>query len=108
MACFVGRNRRYLDLEQSVAAWEVADTAAFFDEVQNGLLDHGLREPIFAAHLVKTSEAVREEVAVASPAAARYLLASLNRFLHSPIKQKHIRRLARQAVALVGRDFQGA
>lgn len=103
MACFVGRNRPYLDLDQSLAEWDVTDAAAFFDEVQNGLLDHGLREPIFAAHLVKTSEAVRDEVAVAMPSVARYLLAGLNRFLHTPIKQKHSRRLARQAAALVSR-----
>jgi len=30
----------------------------------------------------------------------------LNRFLHSPIKQKHVRRLARQAIDLVERDFR--
>jgi len=41
----------------------------------------------------------------ASDSCQRYLLAALNRFLHSPIKQKHVRRLARQALALVKRDF---
>lgn len=108
MACFVGRNRRYLDLDLSKTEreWTVQDPDGFFGEVTELLLDHGLREPIFAAHLVKTAQAVREELPNVSEVCHFYLLASLNRFLHSPIKQKHARRLARQAVALVGRDFQ--
>ena len=108
MACFVGRNRRYLDLElaQTEEDWAVADADDFFAEVGELLLDHGLREPIYAAHLVKTARAVQEELPGALEPSRPYLLASLNRFLHSPIKQKHARRFARQAVALVGRDFQ--
>ncbi len=106
MACFVGRNRRYLELAQTAEKWAVTDPECFFGEVAELLLDHGLREPIYAAHLVKTARAVREELPDASDACRFYLLAGLNRFLHSPIKQKHVRRLARQAVALVGRDFQ--
>ena len=34
------------------------------------------------------------------------LLAAFNRFFHSPLKQKHPRRLPRQAIALVRRDFE--
>ena len=105
MACFVGRNRRYLDLTLDEAAWDVADTDAFFGDVREMLLDHGVRQPIFSAHLVKTTQAVEEELSVASDTCRRYLLAGLNRFLHSPIKQKHVRRFARQAIALVSRDF---
>lgn len=108
MACFAGRNRRYLNLElaQTEGNWAVANTDGFFEEVAELLLDHGVREPIFAAHLVKTARAIQEELPDAFETCRFYLLASLNRFLHSPIKQKHVRRLARQAVALVGRDFQ--
>ena len=108
MACFVGRNRRYLDLElaQSEEEWTVPDSDAFFTEVRELLLDHGVREPIYAAHLVKTAQAVQEEAPHSSETGRHYLLASLNRFLHTPIKQKHVRRLARQAAALVGRDFR--
>lgn len=110
MACFVGRNRRYLDLElaQREEEWSVADADGFFEEVADLLLDHGLREPIFAAHLVKMARAVQEELPGALEQSRQYLLAGLNRFLHSPIKQKHARRFARQAVALVGRDFQAS
>jgi len=105
MACFVGRNRRYVDLALPETTWEVTDTDAFFGEVHEMLLDHGMRQPIFSAHWVKTAQAVEEELSVASDTCRRYLLAGLNRFLHSPIKQKHVRRLARQAIALVSRDF---
>ena len=105
MACFIGRNRRYLDLTLPETAWEVTDTDTFFDEVHEGLLDHGMRQPIFSAHLVKTTQAVEEELSMASDSCRRYLLAGLNRFLHSPLKQKHVRRFARQAIALVSRDF---
>ena len=108
MACFVGRNRRYLDLglARSEEKWAVADLDGFVTGVRELLLDHGVREPIYAAHLVKTAQAVQEEVPHTAEAARYYLLASLNRFLHTPVKQKHVRRLARQAVALVGRDFR--
>lgn len=105
MACFIGRNRRYLDLTLNETEWDVADADAFFDETHEMLLDHGIRVPIFSAHLVKTAQAVQEELPVASDPCQRYLLAGLNRFLHSPIKQKHVRRFARQAIALVSRDF---
>ncbi len=105
MACFVGRNRRYLDLTTPETDWDVADADTVFSEVREMLLDHGIRQPIYPAHLLKTTQAVREELPVASDTCRRYLLAGLNRFLYSPIKQKHVRRFARQAIALVGRDF---
>jgi nitrite reductase/ring-hydroxylating ferredoxin subunit len=107
MACFLGRNRPYLDRTVDAAAWAVADAAAFLAAARERHLDHGLREPIFAAHLVKTTEAVAAELPGASAWCGAALLAGLNRFLHSPLKQKHVRRLARQAIRLVQRDFAG-
>jgi nitrite reductase/ring-hydroxylating ferredoxin subunit len=105
MACFLGRNRPYLDLDIEEAAWHVADEEAFFATAHERILDHGIRDPIFSAHLIKPTAAVVEELPQASPSCRAALLASLNRFLNSPIKQQHIRRLARQAIALVQRDF---
>jgi hypothetical protein len=105
MACFLGRNRPYLDLGIDEGAWRVPDPDALFATSRERLLDHGLRDPIFSAHLVKTTTAVAEELPYASPSCAAALLAGLNRFLQSPLKQRHIRRLARQAIALVQRDF---
>jgi nitrite reductase/ring-hydroxylating ferredoxin subunit len=108
MACFLGRNRPYLDLGIDEAAWRVPEPDAFFAATYERILDHGMRDPIFSAHLVKTTVAVEEELPGASPSCRQALLASLNRFLHSPLKQIHVRRLARQAIALVQRDFAGA
>lgn len=105
IACFVGRNRQFIDPESDESPWYVDDRAGLFDEAYEFILDHGLRDPIFSAHLLKTTVAVEEEMTGASDACQRYLLAGLNRFLHSPIKQKHVRRLARQAIELVRRDF---
>ncbi len=105
MACFTGRNAAFLDRELDLGPWSVADPGAFWGDVHERLLDHGLRDPIFSAHLIKTSLAVEEEWPLASPSCRAALLTALARFLGSPIKQKHGRRLVKQAIALVGRDF---
>ena len=106
MACFVGRNRPFLDMDLEERAWFVDDREGFLEASHQKILDHGLRDPIFSAHVLKTTVAVEEELRAASPSCQRYLLAGLNRFLNSPIKQKHTRRLARQAIGLVRRDFE--
>lgn len=105
MACFLGRNRSYLDLDVEESPWLVDDAPAFFAVVEERVLDHGLRIPIFPAHLLKTTVAVQQELPHASASCRTFLLAGLNRFLNSPLKQKHTRRLARQAIDLVQRDF---
>ncbi len=105
MACFQGRNRKFVDRTVDKEEWRVEEPSSFFVEARDRLLDHGLRDPIFSAHLLKTSAAVQAELPYVSDSCADALLAGLNRFLHSPIKMKHVRRLARQAIALVARDF---
>ncbi len=106
MACFAGRNLHYIDQKSDGETWRVSNSAEFCAETHEHLLDHGFNEPIFAVHLLKTTLAVEAELPFASPACHEALLAGLNRFLHSSIKTKHVRRLARQAIALVARDFQ--
>jgi len=106
MACFLGRNFHYLDKNVDAEKWRVGDVAAFLAETHERLLDHGFNDPNFAVHLLKTTCAVEAELPLASPECREALLAGLNRFLHSPIKMKHTRRLARQAIALVSRDFE--
>jgi hypothetical protein len=98
--------RQYLDRSIDIEQWRVHDSVAFFDDAHERLLDHGINEPIYAVHLLKTTRAVEAELPFASPECRAALLASLNRFLHSPIRMKHARRLARQAIALVSRDFE--
>lgn len=106
MACFVGRNHAFLDQAIDVKDWLVDDTTEFFTGVRQTMLDHGFRDPIFSAHVVKTAVAVEEELPLASPSCQRFLLAALNRFFQSPIKQKHVRRFAHQAIDLVRRDYE--
>ena len=106
MACFVGRNHKYQDRSLDAGEWQVEDSGAFLETVHGVLLDHGLRDPIFSAHLVKTSLAIERELDEASESTRGWLLSGLNRFLNSPLKQKHVRRLARQAIDLVGRDHE--
>jgi nitrite reductase/ring-hydroxylating ferredoxin subunit len=106
MACFVGRNRPYLDRELDERRFEVEDEERFLEDLSRLRVDHGLRDPIFAVHVLKTSLAVERLLARASSGCRRVLLAALNRFAHAPIKQKHPLRFAHQALDLVGRDGQ--
>jgi nitrite reductase/ring-hydroxylating ferredoxin subunit len=105
MACFLGRNSAFIDRGLDTIPWKVSDPERFLESTFEGLLDHGLRDPIFPAHLLKTSVAVRDELPPASGPCRDALLASLNRLVHSPIKMKHVRRNVRQAMALVSRDY---
>lgn len=105
MACFVGRNRGYLQIEPDESSWRVDSLAELAEVVYELVLDHGFRDPIFSAHIVKTPVAIFEEHAHASESCQLHLRASLNRLLHATFKQKHVRRLARQAIDLVSRDY---
>ena len=105
IACFVGRGKACVDGDQDMSRWTVDDVGAFEAATYDRLLDHGHPLPIYSAHLLKTSLAVFEELPHATAPTQALLLASLNRFLHSPIKAKHARRLVRQGLELVGRDY---
>jgi nitrite reductase/ring-hydroxylating ferredoxin subunit len=106
MACFLGRNHPYLDETVDENEWRVQKPDAFFAKAYEDLLDHGINEPIYAVHVLKTTHAVEAELPFASADCGAALLASLNRYLHSSVKMKHVRRRARQAIALVSRDFR--
>jgi hypothetical protein len=99
MACFVGRNKRFLLPEPE----RVEGTDSIFGRAHEAVLDHGLSEPIFSAHLVKTLLAVERELSHVSPGCAGHLRAALGRFFSARIKEKHPLRTARQALALVSK-----
>jgi len=105
MACFTGRNAAYLDRDLDPSPFAVEDEEAFARTVTDRILDHGLRDPIFSAHILKTSRSVLARAPNASASCRSALLAALARFCAGPLKEKQIRRLAYQALALVGRDF---
>ncbi|TQV79700.1 Rieske (2Fe-2S) protein [Denitrobaculum tricleocarpae] len=102
MACFAGRNARYIDRHFDMSPWRVTDPVAFVCHNVGNLLDHGQFEYIVSCHQVKLTMAVADELA-AGPAAetAQTLAAGLNRFLNSPLKRRHSLRTARQAMAFV-------
>jgi nitrite reductase/ring-hydroxylating ferredoxin subunit len=102
MACFVGRNARYVDGGQDTTDWAVDDPQAFLDRSLRSLFDHGQPEFIVSAHLIKILAAVRAEVEAAPGAAfAPVLLAATNRFLNAPLKRRHTLRAANQALDFV-------
>jgi nitrite reductase/ring-hydroxylating ferredoxin subunit len=105
MACFPGRNARYIAADVDVAHWHVTDRDSFFAGMVDMLFDHGQPEPIIAVHLLKTTLAARDEAAHAlAPETAALVAAALNRFLHTPMKRKHVRRTVRQAADFVALD----
>ncbi len=103
MTCFSGRNAPYTDQTLDVDEWRVEDPAVFFEETASGIFDHGRNEDIVSVHLLKTTLAARAEAA-ADAGAAPTLAAALNRFIQSPLKRRHVRRAARQAMSFVTLD----
>lgn len=107
MALFYGRNTPYVDAGQPLEI-AIDDEALFWSNIEAHLLDHGIGQPILAAHHLKTALAVRAEAAEL-PAGDRTLLyQALWRYLSSPAKQKHLWRTMHQSLALIGKDFPSA
>ncbi len=104
MGCCAGRLRPFVDLEMDEAPWLVEEESTFLEECQTTVLDHGLDPPIYSSHLLKTFWALREELQ-SETLDRKYVLAGLNRFFHSRLRQKHPQRTMHQSLALVGKDF---
>jgi nitrite reductase/ring-hydroxylating ferredoxin subunit len=103
IACFIGRNSAYADVEFHAEAYAVADAESFFADSFNALFDHGRDRFIVSVHLLKTLRA-GEALSQALPYCAPLLAAGLNRFLHARIKGRHVLRTARQMLALVDEE----
>ena len=105
MACFSGRNAPYTGADEDAEAWRVDDTGAFIGEAVEGLFDHGAGEFIVSVHLLKTVMATRERLRAEPPdEVADLLAAGLNRFLHSRLKRRQVRRSVYQAMKFVAYD----
>tara|TARA_R110002167_G_scaffold82433_1_gene224960 strand:+ start:650 stop:2242 length:1593 start_codon:yes stop_codon:yes gene_type:complete len=105
MACFVGRNKAFVDPTLDEAAWRPADPAGYANAARRQVFDHGQFEYIVSAHLVKTACAVHDEIGAAPEAPwVPVLAAALNRFLNSPLKRKHTLRTARQSLDFVAAE----
>ncbi|MCA8938920.1 MAG: Rieske (2Fe-2S) protein [Planctomycetes bacterium] len=105
MACFIGRNRPAIDETIREEDWRVSDQAAFRKTLRDKIFDHGLAEPIFSSHVLKTGLAVFQLADQASEACRDSLFAALNRMFSAPLKEKQVRRIAFQAIDLVSKDF---
>ena len=103
LACFIGRNSTWLDPDIDGAAFAVADPRTFIDQSKAGLFDHGRDGFIISVHVLKTLMAA-EALAAAMPEHAATLHAAINRFVHAPMKRRHVLRTARQMRAFVAEE----
>ncbi|WP_420345770.1 Rieske (2Fe-2S) protein [Pelagibius sp.] len=105
IGCFIGRNAAYVDRGYDARRWRVDDPDAFFEREMRALFDHAQPEYIVSVHLVKLLSAAKEEI-TADPAApwVSDMLAAVNRFLHEPLKRKHAKRTAQQALGFVAAE----
>jgi hypothetical protein len=108
LALFTGRVQPFLDRDAETSSWWVEDATSFFATAVERLFDHGVREPIFACHLLKTTLAARELAPALGVTARAALLGGVRRFLESPLKQKHALRTVRLALQLVGLDYEAS
>jgi nitrite reductase/ring-hydroxylating ferredoxin subunit len=103
LACFIGRNAGYVDPDLDAERFAVADPELFFPEQLEKMLDHGRDRFIISVHLLKTLCA-GATLHAALPGQVPSLPAALNRFLHAPMKGRHVLRTARQMRALVDQE----
>jgi len=106
MACFYGRNTYYTDSTINEDLFQVGNHEEFKKNTLNKILDHGIRPPIFSAHYLKTSLAIFEEGDQLNQMEREILYRPLKRFFDSPLKAKHIKRVARQTLQLISKDYQ--
>lgn len=102
MACFLGRNKRFLLADQDVSRFKIEVPETLFPKAYDLILDHGAGLNIISCHKLKTTLAVRNALTHMDNAHHEVVLSALNRYLFEPYKEKHARRLARQALDLVG------
>jgi len=103
LACFIGRNAGYIDAGHDTSRYAVRDPERFLDDSVRDLFDHGRDRFIISVHLTKTLLA-GINLMRADPALTPVLTAALNRFLHAPIKGRHVLRTARQMRELVEQE----
>jgi nitrite reductase/ring-hydroxylating ferredoxin subunit len=102
MACFLGRSAPYVDRAADQGRWRLDGLPALTARALDRIFDHGEPDYIHSVHLLKTYMAAEEEIAAGLPAeGASVLTAAVNRYLHEPLKRRHIRRTARQALEFV-------
>lgn len=104
LACFAGRNAGFTDFTQDMDAWFYDDSDAGMAQLLSEVLDHGQAEYIVSVHWLKTSLSVRNLSRHLPAEDSAQLHAALNRFVHSRIKRRNVRRVAHQALSFVAKD----
>jgi nitrite reductase/ring-hydroxylating ferredoxin subunit len=104
MACFNGRNAAFTTPDFDIERWCADDPANQLQSLIDKVLDHGEAEHIVSVHLLKTTLAVRSEIAALDKADAQLLVAALTRFIESPLKRRQARRTAHQSLQFVARE----
>ena len=105
LACFYGRNSPFVDVNISPNDFDIEHLSEWKSQIRNLIFDHGIGEPIVSTHLLKTAVAVWEEGTILTDRDKNILWRSFQRFVQSPLKRKHARRITKQAFSLVSKDF---
>ena len=104
MACFSGRNAAFILKSGDIDNWRTDDIEGGFRQLVSEVLDHGLPEYIVSVHWLKTVLAAREECRFLTPEDQQIIFAAVNRFIHSPLKRRHLRRTAYQSLNFVDKE----
>jgi nitrite reductase/ring-hydroxylating ferredoxin subunit len=103
MACFVGRNARYLSTSQ-FEVYRVDDHDQFIKEQKAMLFNMDAGEYIYSVHRLKMIRAVEALVTITSMETANIIVAALNKYLSSRLRMRHPERTLYQARETVLRE----
>ncbi|PCI63065.1 MAG: hypothetical protein COB37_05705 [Kordiimonadales bacterium] len=102
-ACFIGRNAKSLSVN-TFEQWRVADVLVFFATQKATLFDMDAGEYIYGVHRLKLITATERLLGIVTIETGALLVAALNRYLSSGLRQRHPARTAFQARASVTRE----
>ena len=100
LACFVGRNSQFLS-SSTFEQYSVRNAKKFLAQQKAALFDMDAGEYIFGVHRLKLVVATESLLNIVSKNTAELLLAALNKFLSSRVRQRYPARTAFQARSTV-------
>ncbi len=103
MACFIGRNARYLSASQ-FEAYRVDDRDQFIKEQKAMLFNMDAGDYIYSVHRLKMIRAVEALIKITSAETADIIVAALNKYLSSRLRMRHPERTLYQARETVLRE----
>jgi len=103
-ACFIGRNSRFLTQGPTIINATLPDATDFFAVQKAALFNMDAGDYIYSVHRLKMVSAVEKLVKLVSHDTSKLLISALNKYLSSPLRQKHPARTILQAKATVSRE----